>query len=255
MTTPETLDWVEGLRASLTDLPLAARAELARFWTRAAERHHHDIAVYSRFSLGLISLAAPPGLLTGAHRAAFESTRHARTSFALASLFAGEPIGPKPLAGAAGGLEGLHRAPLLRATLSGACVASCVASALAEGRARVAREPALIAYFEELSRDFAEHAAFAWRAAQFLLESADTPADAAELRASIVAMRGELVVKLAGDGGAEVLDFDDPTLAPTLANRYGLLTRARALELSGIALSERVIPALTMLEGDSYQVN
>lgn len=52
---------------------------------------------FAQLSLDLLELGAPPDLIRRCHLAAIEEIDHAKKSFALASVYAGEAIGPSAL--------------------------------------------------------------------------------------------------------------------------------------------------------------
>jgi len=54
---------------------------------------HASIAAFARFSLQLLSLGAPAGLIDDCTRALGDETAHARLCFQLASAYAGRAIG------------------------------------------------------------------------------------------------------------------------------------------------------------------
>ena len=64
-------DWRD-LKSRCDALPDAARRAIAQHWTRAAQMEHASVAAFSRFSLQLLAVGAPPSLLEDAHRAALD---------------------------------------------------------------------------------------------------------------------------------------------------------------------------------------
>src|SRR4051812_39178148 len=78
-------------------LPESLRRALVEHWTRAAQMEHASVAAFSRFSLQLLAVGAPPSLLQDAHRAALDEITHAELCFSLATSYAGHGIGPGPL--------------------------------------------------------------------------------------------------------------------------------------------------------------
>jgi hypothetical protein len=80
---------------SLPPPPLAA--ELSARWVRAARDEHASVAAFSRASLELLALGAPPDLLARTHGAALDEIAHAEAAWSLASAYAGERLRPGPL--------------------------------------------------------------------------------------------------------------------------------------------------------------
>jgi hypothetical protein len=138
------------------------RAARRDVWTKAALAEHASIASFARFALELLALGAPADLVHGAHAAAMDEVKHARVAFALASAYAGEPLGPGPLATA--------DAPP-RTTLEDVAVATLLEGGLGETMAAVvarmdaarADDPVVRAALLELADDEERHAELAWR--------------------------------------------------------------------------------------------
>ncbi|WP_437333802.1 hypothetical protein [Sorangium sp. So ce394] len=146
----------------LGELAPAERRELARRWAERGQNEHASVASFGRFALGLMAIGAPPQLLEAAHRAAVDEVRHARLALAIASAYAGEPVGvgPLPLGGALddlGSLEGLT----LAAVVEG-CIGETLSAIEAEVAAQAAQPPALRMALLSIARDEARHAELAW---------------------------------------------------------------------------------------------
>ncbi len=89
----ETSAWSAEVQATAA-CPEKMRKAAAEFWTRVGLMEHASVAAFSRFSLQLMALGAPSDLLQKSHEAAADEIRHARDAFALASHYAGRPVGP-----------------------------------------------------------------------------------------------------------------------------------------------------------------
>ncbi|WP_437687743.1 hypothetical protein [Sorangium sp. So ce176] len=159
-------DWQRFERAladtDLRALPPAARRELARRWAERGQSEHASVASFGRFALGLMALGAPPALLEAAHRAAIDEVRHARLALAVASAYAGEPVGvgPLPLHGALDGVGSLEALTL--ATVVEGCVGETLSAIEAEVAAQAAEAPAVRMALQAIARDEARHAELAW---------------------------------------------------------------------------------------------
>jgi hypothetical protein len=90
-------DWASLRRPSVEGLDAQERQALAERWTRAGLEEHSSVAGFNKLALDLLALGAPPQLLMAAQQAAIEEIRHAQDAFALASTYAGHPVGPGPL--------------------------------------------------------------------------------------------------------------------------------------------------------------
>ncbi|WP_438016012.1 hypothetical protein WMF18_34975 [Sorangium sp. So ce315] len=148
--------------ADLSALPPAARRELARRWAERGQSEHASVASFGRFALGLMAVGAPPALLEAAHRAAIDEVRHARIALAVASAYAGEPVGvgPLPLHGALDDVGSLESLTL--ATVVEGCVGETLSAIEAEVAARAAEAPAVRMALQAIARDEARHAELAW---------------------------------------------------------------------------------------------
>lgn len=92
--TTGTSGWAIG--ALHPSVPDEKRAEVARAWRHNAATEHASIAAFSRLSLDLMALGAPPSLVEDAHRDALDEARHARSCYALAAGVDGNADGPAP---------------------------------------------------------------------------------------------------------------------------------------------------------------
>lgn len=140
--------------------PDELRAAASR-WTRAAQLEHASIASFSRFSLELLSLGAPPALVEAAHRAAIDEIRHARLSFRIASALTGSPLGPGPLSLSGVAIERPLETVVLSTVLEG-CIVETVAAALANRAAELASFDAIRSVLSSVARDELTHAQLAF---------------------------------------------------------------------------------------------
>jgi hypothetical protein len=187
--------WAGDVRPAVAAIDPALREALAAAWLEDARLEHAAVAAFARLSLDLLAVGAPPALLRRCHRAADEEIEHARQAFALASAYAGCPLGPGLFPEAAAGAElespARTRARLAVEALVDGCIGEGVAAAsLAE--AAVSAEPAVASVLRAAARDEAEHAELSWdvlawavseggadvaRAAQRALDALDASAE------------------------------------------------------------------------------
>ena len=153
-------DWREPL-GNAADLDARSRATLAKLWSKDAACEHASIASFARFIAQLLSLGAPFDLLHEAERALADEVRHARLCYSLASSYAGEAVGPGPLAVPATTPMSLREAAL--ATLREGCIAETVAANAARERLAVATHPSVLRALETIVEDEQRHAELAWR--------------------------------------------------------------------------------------------
>ncbi|WP_437607248.1 hypothetical protein WMF20_41550 [Sorangium sp. So ce834] len=189
--------------ADLSELAPAERRELARRWAERGQNEHASVASFGRFALGLMALGAPPQLLEAAHRAAVDEVRHARLALAIASAYAGEPVGvgPLPLCGALDDLGSLEALTL--ATVVEGCIGETLSAIEAEVAAQAAQPPAVRTALLSIARDEARHAELAWA---FVCWATD--AGGAGLRARVAAAFARALDQVAsaapGSAGGEL---------------------------------------------------
>ncbi len=210
--------------------PATARA-LATHWQEIAALEHASVASFARFTLELMALAAPPDLLAAAQRAALDEVEHARLAYALASRFAGQPIGPGPLRTADLGLE-RPLAAFVAALVQEGCVGETLGAAEAELLATQA-EARLAARLHEVAADETRHAALAWRTLHWLLGRHGEPVREAARHAL-------------ADCAAQLAADPEPS-AELTAPAWGLLPRATLLAHRRLALDTVVRPLLATL--------
>ncbi|MGH7330298.1 MAG: ferritin-like domain-containing protein, partial [Polyangiaceae bacterium] len=141
------------------------RAALANEWARDAAAEHASIAAFSRFSLQLLALGAPADLVEAAHEAALDEARHAREAYALASAFAGQPIGPAPLDvnGALAHVADVTLEGLAIETFEEGCVGETLAAMDAHEKHAKYTDFAVHDVLARIAADEERHAELAWR--------------------------------------------------------------------------------------------
>lgn len=158
------VDWLDALLADVEldvgSLSSSERAARASQWTKDALYEHASIASFAQLTLDLLALGAPSALVEGAQRAAADEIRHAKIGFAVASAYAGEPVGPGRLAVTPGAARSLSE--LARATFRDACIGETLAAAELRVRARDAESPAIAGALASIAADEERHAELAW---------------------------------------------------------------------------------------------
>jgi hypothetical protein len=219
-------DWTAKIaELDLAGMTPATRESIATRWSVDAAYEHASVAAFSRVSLALLAFGAPPQLVADVHRAALQEIEHARVSYALASRYAGAPIGPGPLAMDLGaGYATL--VDLAIDTLLHGCVGETVAAEHARRSAETAQDPVLRALFSQIAEDEEDHAALAFRLLAWAVQTGG------ENVARAVAAAG-IQVDPQGDVAA---DHTTPSADGELAS-HGMLcprierdTRARVVE-------------------------
>lgn len=191
------------------------RARLSNEWARDALFEHASVASFSRFSLHLMAVAAPPDLLHDAHRAAIDEVKHARMCFALASAYAGEPLGPGALPLEGDILGSLDLTSIVLATVHEGCIGETLASLEAATVFEIAQEPAVKDVLSHIAEDEGRHAELAWRFVKWAL-----PRGGDELRRVIRRAFDEAI-------GAAPPPMDDDDESRLLAHHGRLTSRGR----------------------------
>lgn len=224
------LDWKRDTTPNLDGLSSEARAELAARWLSEAQLEHASVASFSRFALELMALGAPPALIEAAHAAAIDEVRHAELAFALASVYAGEPMGPGPLALPSHLPLTIDLVGLAVATFREACVNETVAAVLAAERRDRATDPAVRSTLGTVAEDESRHAELGWRFLAWALRQSD-----------------DVAIAIAAE--AEQLHGAAPALGDAPLAAHGQLDAATEAHITRLAIDEVVRPAVTSALG------
>lgn len=213
------------------------RAVLTAHWQHQAEMEHASVAAFARFVLELLSLGAPPDLVTAATDALADETAHARVCYALASGYAGQGLGPTEL-DVSGALADLSLEGIVtRAVLEG-CVGETLAALEMSEAANHTVDQALRDELSRIAEDEARHAELSWRFLGWALSKAG-----AELhhvvRSAFHRAEAELRTRLAESVSSR------PTDAVLLA--HGLLPSAHSAQLALDAFKVVIEPCVTAL--------
>jgi hypothetical protein len=205
---------------------------LARRWTEIALMEHASVAAFARFALQLLAFGAPPALVMGASEAMADEVRHAEQAFALASHFAGAPVGPGslPIEGALGDDE--LSAVVVNVVREGCC-GETVAALAVEVAASGARDPELAARLSGVAADERRHAELAWAFVRWAMEGRPEVGSLA-----LAAAEDELRRARA----RRVPETGDEWIAP-----HGLVPAARRHALRIEVLDDLVLPCLEAL--------
>jgi hypothetical protein len=156
-------DWqARVLEPSVDGLSVSQREALAGAWARMAAMEHASIAAFARFALQLLSVGAPASLLEQTQDAMRDETWHARMCFAMASRYAGFPVGPSALS-VRGALADSDPESILTTTILEGCIGETVAAIEAAEALEHARDPAVRAVLAKIAEDETRHAELAWR--------------------------------------------------------------------------------------------
>lgn len=158
------------LRPDLRGLSPEQRSALAEFWSDNARAEHSSVAGFHRICLELIAHGAPLELLERSQQAAADELAHARICYALASHYAGEPLGPGPMPIGSAAPIAASLVELAVATAREGCLAESSAAWLAGELAASASDPAVRAALEQIAREEAEHAELSWMTLRWTID-------------------------------------------------------------------------------------
>jgi hypothetical protein len=228
-------DWTGKHRDAAAALDPKTAAALARAWEQDALEEHASIAAFSRFSLHLLSIGAPPDLIRDAHRAAIDEVRHAEAAFALAQRYGGRGVGPGHLE-VHDALAALTLAEIAELTAEEGCVGETLGAILAGEQANLATDPVAQDILRGLARDELRHAELAWRFVRWAVEAGGDDVLAAVTRGIRRAAAGTLAAP------RRTYDVD---LVAWHAHGRVTCDEARAIAAAGIA--QVIEPALAGL--------
>jgi hypothetical protein len=144
---------------------------------RASEglSEHASVAAFTRFTIQLLALGAPSALIQASIRAGRDEVRHARACFALASAYAGSPVGPGPL-DIRGGLDEPFDLDSIALTLAAeGCIAETVSLILLAAARDRARDPAVVAMLAAIVEEEEAHVLLAWEALAWMCRRGARP--------------------------------------------------------------------------------
>jgi len=226
--TPEA--W-QRLAARGAALPEPLRSALARHWTTAAQMEHASVGSFSRFSLQLLAVGAPPSLLERAHLAALDEIKHAELCFSLATVYAGRAVGPGPLRVDERGFRAWDLVSVAVATVEEGCVGETIAAIEAETASELAVDDAVKLVLTRIHEDEARHAELAFSFVRWAAETGGAPVKSAladAFRRTLAVHRGQRAPAGVIDGELEA---------------HGVLGASRKHDLRARITSEVVEPA------------
>lgn len=233
-------DWCGAVPAPPEALDACSLALAARHWRAAALMEHASIAAFARFTLQLLQLGAPLELVAKSQAAMRDETEHARRCFALASRYAGVPLGPTALA-VAGALAEESLASIVRLAFREGCVGETCAALGASEALALARDPLVRQTLALITRDEQRHAELAWRFVAWALEQDVTGELRDVVQSELARLRDEQTSGSALRGRC----LDTETASPL--SGHGVLCAGRNSELHQAAIVEIVLPCAERL--------
>jgi len=233
-------DWARvDARPEVDALSPRDRAALAAHWQRAGLMEHASIAAFARFTLHLLALGAPPSLVAQSNGALGDEMAHAEFAFAIAiaSAYAGAPVGPGPLA-IDGALDGFGQVAFLETLVREGCIGETLAALEAREGEERAVEPVLRRVLGIIARDEFNHAALAWRTLAWLLDTGRV--GRVQARTTIDrALQEQAALARVARVSAENANLD----------RFGVLSESERKVLRAVACESVVAPCADALLG------
>jgi hypothetical protein len=232
--------WVIPQPIDVTGLDADTRAALADAWASEGLSEHASVASFARFTVQLLALGAPAALIDASLRAQLDEVRHAQICFALASAYAGSPLGPDVLDVRGGLAESRDPAAIALSLAAEGCIAETVSAILVAAARDRARDPGLRASLASIARDELAHALLAWEALAWMCRRArDAESFAWAAKLEQVFRDAEQHVGL---GATTALAGDPPQL-----RAHGYLPLDERREIAVRALAEVIGPAARAL--------
>ncbi len=222
-------DWCDAPSLADDDTLTADPLVVGQWWADVAAHEHASVASFSRFSLQLMGLGAPPELLRLSLEAASDEIRHATAAYAIASSLLGRSVGPAALP-VDRAVPAWDAATILREVIVEGCIGETLAAAEATASLERVIDPAIRAALSAVAVEETRHAALAWKTVRWLL--AHDPS----LRAAAVAALHQAI----GDAGGVVPGLDG-------AEALGVLSSAARTHVRREALLTVVAPLATAL--------
>ncbi len=155
-------DWGAVVDIRVAGMSLRDRRARAQKWTRDALAEHASVASFAAFALQLMAVGAPAELVREAQRAALDEVEHARLGFAVASAYAGRPVGPGSFPVGAPQVA-VTLAELAAATAEEGCINETLSTLMARDEMEATDDPAVRAILERIIEDETRHAELAWK--------------------------------------------------------------------------------------------
>jgi hypothetical protein len=243
-------DWFEQRVEGSVDCKPEERRRLAAAWLADAQAEHASIASFSRLSLHLLAVGAPPDLIADAQLAASDEIEHAKLCFGLASRYTGRSLGPGPLS-MEGAVANVSLTDLAAATVREGCVGETMSAVLAGERRERARDAEVRAALERIAADETRHAELAWRTVAWAIARGGDAVRESVRLAFEAAVAPYLAYRSVGEGDDTHDELTDHGLLPHDRIRLIEKTVARDLVVPLAAAFQRerlrsVRPALPM---------
>lgn len=216
---------------------------IAAHWAEQALMEHASIAAFARFTLQLLQLGAPAGLVQASVSAGQDEAEHARLCFEIATRHRGAALSAGPL-NIAGALPTLSLEQIVDLVIEEGCIGeTCAALFAAEGCSH-ATDVHIKAVLAKIRDDEFRHAELAWRFVAWATEQPefDTRALPSMFTRAIEQRGTQTRLHDSGARHGAVHPNDDDALLGA-----GILGTAREAELTRAALGEVIRPCAEAL--------
>jgi hypothetical protein len=236
-------DWALSLAPEVGGLAPRVRAALADQWAKAGLMEHASVAAFARFALQLLALGAPSDLVSATQRAMADEIQHAKMCFALASAYAGQTVGPGPLA-IDGALGEVRWEQVLALVVREAMVGETTAAVEAREALAHVTDRVVFGVLERIAHDETRHAELGWRFAAWAIEQGgDAARDIVRAEIAEAKDRAERL------GSADV---DDAACNVDDLRAHGWQNQATRVALARATLARIVEPCARAIAGAAH---
>jgi len=204
-------------------------------WAEIALMEHASIAAFARFTLQLMHLGAPRGLVELSQRAMWDETSHAKACFALAARYLGSPVGPGRLPMDAA-LQDIELGQIVLTAFREGCVGETVATLEAREACDAATDPWVRRVLAQIAIDELRHSELAWQFVRWALDRGGASLQR-ELAAEVARLTSE---------ASRVPSRADSPGAPD----HGILSARAKAQVRRRALTDVVLPCARQLLAD-----
>jgi len=138
-------------------------------WIQQAEAEHASVASFARHTLQLMSIGAPPELLTASQEASMDEIRHAKMCYGIAGVFLDSDVSPGPL-DVDGSLKNIGIKDIIRSVIQDGCIGETLSAIEAHFRAYHAKDDAVKSTLTRIAADETRHAQLAWDTVVWITE-------------------------------------------------------------------------------------
>jgi len=216
------------------------QTQVVNYWAEVAQLEHSSVASFARFTLEMMSLGVPADLLLAIQEAAADEVRHAQRASEILSALQGAQVGFGSLP-----IQNLKlntsRAEVLERLIREACFGETLGVAEVTEQARLCDQPIIRDHLMMVRADETRHAGLAWRALQWIMNSADE-----DERADLIQLARSTFTTLSLEFKLGLKPIATTERVHPL-NRFGVLTPEQTQRVREAAYQEVILPCLSKL--------